>query len=257
MHIFTFWDGDQLPIIELCFQTLSRHHPSVVRLDSSTVRDWIDVSSLPPIYHDPAASWALKTDILRIALLYQYGGLWIDADIVVLHPLDSVLGMLTQYDAVLFGATGTTCTDANVHEWLYPSNWMIACRKGGVLITRAYELLTRLNHATDPSQFAYHDLGKNLLWTALNKCPPDYSYFHVHPKHCGIRDHRGNWVTTARLLQSGPPLVFLDGTDAILVLVWYLSDLPPGSRKTSAQAWLSSGCHMSRFLRKALFLRQT
>ena len=53
-------------------------------------------------------SWAAKTDILRLEILYKYGGIYVDADSKCLKPLDSLIDNMT-----CFGMTGNHGNVAN------------------------------------------------------------------------------------------------------------------------------------------------
>jgi mannosyltransferase OCH1-like enzyme len=55
-----------------------------------------------------ANSWAAKADILRLELLYKYGGIYIDADSKCLKSLDSLIDNMT-----CFGMTGNHGNVAN------------------------------------------------------------------------------------------------------------------------------------------------
>ncbi len=54
------------------------------------------------------SSWAAKADILRLEILYKYGGLYTDIDSICLKPLDPLINNLT-----CFGMTGNHGNVAN------------------------------------------------------------------------------------------------------------------------------------------------
>lgn len=68
--------------------------------------------NMPKLINDKvfrkANSWALRADILRLELLYKYGGLYVDADSKCLKPLDSLIDNMT-----CFGMTGNHGNVAN------------------------------------------------------------------------------------------------------------------------------------------------
>lgn len=249
MHIFTFWEGPKPPVIELCQQSLLKYNSNAIILDRNNLHSWIPLSSLPSWWSNPDIPWSRKTDWLRIEILYRHGGLWIDADIVVLKPLKSFISSI--HDSVLFGATGRQCIPTEIHQWLVPSNWMIASQRQGQLITHARRLLQNYTHEQSVLNAEYHELGKHLLWKALQLCTSDYTYFHVNPKHCGIRDKDGFWVTTNRLV-SGERVRFMGSDDDLIVAVWYLSELPTKFRHWRSSQWLKGHTELGRIMARAL-----
>ena len=63
-------------------------------------------------------------DYYRILLLYKYGGLYIDADTLVLRDPIEIIEKLKNYDFVGFGCTGLKCN----YGYGNPSNGILASR---------------------------------------------------------------------------------------------------------------------------------
>lgn len=215
----------------------------------SNIGNWVREENLPKWWRNSTTPWSARTDWLRIYLLYTYGGLWIDADIIVLQSLRSLNE--TNHDAVLFGATGHKCTKANIQQWLYPSNWMLASKKNGHLLSICVDLFKKYHQMYDISKVGYHQIGKHLLWQAITQCSRPYSYFHVEPRHCGIRDKNGYWITTDRLCSSSD-IHFQSDRKQMIVIVWYLSEMSMDYKTKSEKFWLNSHTHMGSFIRQAL-----
>ena len=51
---------------------------------------WLKRHELPKTYNSLAI--AHKADAIRMALISKYGGVWMDASVLLLKPLDSLLG---------------------------------------------------------------------------------------------------------------------------------------------------------------------
>lgn len=87
--IFTFWEPkDAMPAyIKLCIETWKKYLPDyeVVILDYSNYEDWIGKdcydSSLRTNFSLPK-----QADAIRAAVLNLHGGLWFDADTIILSP---------------------------------------------------------------------------------------------------------------------------------------------------------------------------
>lgn len=88
--IWLFWEGPRPPYIQLCLDTILHFHPGARLLD----RRGFDALWR----HDrdlPIDSLALNhlSDYVRAYLLAHHGGLYLDADCIVLRPLDALLDM--------------------------------------------------------------------------------------------------------------------------------------------------------------------
>ena len=95
--IWQYWaqgfEESKLPkMIRLCYASVDRHRGEyrVIRLSDDTVSEYID---LPPIVDqvrqsDPAMMIAYYSDILRLALLSAYGGVWFDSTIFMAGPIE-------------------------------------------------------------------------------------------------------------------------------------------------------------------------
>ncbi len=90
MHatIWLYWEGPKPDYISLCWRTVFEHNSGVTLLDRAAFdrlfvqdRD-IDIDGLA-VNH--------RSDFIRAYLLNHYGGLYVDADCLVLQDLSSVL----------------------------------------------------------------------------------------------------------------------------------------------------------------------
>lgn len=82
---------DKMPLItRLCYESLKKHsngHP-VIFLDSSNYMDYVSIPEhIIDIYKSGKLKQAHFADIMRVMLLYQQGGLWIDATLLVVKDL--------------------------------------------------------------------------------------------------------------------------------------------------------------------------
>lgn len=89
--IWMYWhDGEESApqVVQTCIDSWRKFNPSwEVRL--------IDKTSLPtysdwthPVIYDPIRAIVANSNILRIGLLYKFGGVWADATCLCLRPLD-------------------------------------------------------------------------------------------------------------------------------------------------------------------------
>jgi hypothetical protein len=86
--IWMYWEGARPGYIDLCTQTARKHHPDLKLLDREAFEALrasdreLDIDRLS-VNH--------RSDYVRSYLLLNYGGLYLDADCVVLQPLTPVL----------------------------------------------------------------------------------------------------------------------------------------------------------------------
>jgi hypothetical protein len=94
LPVWTYWEGPCPSWIRACRQTIVAHAPRVRlltpdRFDRVRDRDRdINVSRLDAPH---------RADYIRAFLLHRYGGLWVDADCLVMKSLNSVVDSLPQY----------------------------------------------------------------------------------------------------------------------------------------------------------------
>jgi hypothetical protein len=63
-------------------------HWSVNLLTKDTIPLYISEHELPKTFYDNTETTQVNSDIVRTLLLYKYGGVWIDASIILIKPLD-------------------------------------------------------------------------------------------------------------------------------------------------------------------------
>merc|ERR1719343_950069 len=89
------------PFVQLNMETWKKHGPNtkIMMVNDSNIRDLIP--DLPEEYFMlPYAS--AKSDLLRAALLYHHGGLYMDTDFLVNKPLTEVFSKLNENDIVTY-----------------------------------------------------------------------------------------------------------------------------------------------------------
>jgi len=169
---------------------------NLVILNETTVYDYLpnlrtDINSLP---------LALKTDYIRVALLYTYGGLWLDADTIMITDMQPIVDLLNQNtDYIGFGCTGTTCSNG----YGRPSNGVMAAPKHSVLMRECYKALDiKLDNyfleksVNKDKELNYFELGKLIIWENIDKLreQQQYTYYHFPSYVDGTRDKSDNWI---------------------------------------------------------------
>lgn len=196
-NIWTYWENincREIPThIQLCLETMKYHLAkkyNLYILDEKSILKYLNITANIKNELDKLLI-AQKVDYYRVALLYKYGGIWIDADSIIMKDFDDIFDKLdNEFDFVGFGCTGEKCTNG----YQYPSNWAMGSRKYGILMNHT---LKNLNNELKISNkhYEYFDLGKKIIWKNLHKLQKEgYDYYHYPSLYDGTRDINGNWV---------------------------------------------------------------
>ena len=245
-YLWIFWEGFKPNYIKLCYESVIKQCSNsfnIINLNESNIHNYLpelnnyDLSKLI-IQH--------KVDIYRIMLLYKFGGLYLDADIIVLKDLTDIIDKLKKYDFVGFGCNGFPCSQM----YGAPSNWMLASRPRTQLMGNI--LKRQLDKISDKKQIKYHDIGKILIWEELHKLinEQNYKYYHYNPKYDGSRDINGNWVDSSVVFSNKK--INYENEDDMLVFVFYNSEVSKDLKQMTREQLLNKDWNYSYFIKKAL-----
>ena len=194
--IWLYWEGKEPNYIKLCYKTVLKHCTddfNIIRLNENTVFDY-----LPEFKNknfDEFLNIPQKSDVFRYNLLYKYGGIWLDSDIIVFSSLKSLFDKLKTYDYVGAGCHTKKCTPNGSP---YPANWIMMSRPNTKLMKLMVDKTKNIN-----SKINYHGIGRNLLWKniAILKKKYNWTYYHI-PSQCFERDSNDNKYTNKRLISK-------------------------------------------------------
>jgi len=155
--IWIYWDPikDSL-LVDICIKQIQILHPDykVNIINENTVSYFL--KNLPERNNDlPFANYS---DIIRLALLEKYGGIWIDASILITKNLDWIIENEYKTDLIGFFADFIT-TNLN-----FPvlENWLLAASKNNSFIRDWYqEYLTC--YTSDHPKTYYQDIPEEWL----------------------------------------------------------------------------------------------
>lgn len=151
LPVWMYWEGECPEWIRKCQGTARRHAPGVRILDRCAFdalwdgdRD-IDIERLQVAH---------RADFIRAFLLARYGGLWIDADCIVMKPLEPTLRYLEDHDFV-----------AHRERQGYFSNAFMAARPGSEVASAFYAAVCRTLRSGRP--LGWISIGNELLSAIL------------------------------------------------------------------------------------------
>jgi hypothetical protein len=194
---------------------------------------------------------AQKVDFYRILLMYKYGGIYIDVDVLVLKDLISIYDKLKDYDFVGFGCTGNICKNG----FGKPSNWLLCSRPNTKLmknILNRYNLKLNEINKVNNFNFNYHDFGKLLIWDELKELieRENYTYYHYSNLYDGTRDINGKWVNMSRLFSVEN--IIYDKPNDLLFIVLYNSNATEDIKNLTKNELLNSNYFISKYFRQSI-----
>ena len=134
--LWMYWDqgwAHASKLVRLCCESWRRQNPDweLRLLDADSLSAFADV---PREAGGKPIAVQHFSDLVRMTLLYEHGGVWADANTVCTVPLDSWLPALMQSGFFAF---------ANPRPGRPISNWFLASEPGGILLGKWLELCRR------------------------------------------------------------------------------------------------------------------
>lgn len=197
--IWCYWEtmkGKKKPAyIDLCYDSLLHNCKDcfdIILLNERNIHTYLPnidtrISSLS-IPH--------KTDYYRYALLEKYGGIWIDADIIVtrcLCPLyKQLLHSNKDYMGFGCGRSRKSCS-LNPDGKYNPTNWLMMSKPKSKFMKCVKENATNVIQEKG-NDFSYHEIGKLGLQKCIEEMKDldnDWDYIHI-PSTCQEYDNEGH-----------------------------------------------------------------
>jgi len=128
--IWTFWDGDLTELITLCIDSWKRYNPTyeIIILNKENIHQY-----LPTFNNNLKHANDIRhySDIVRINILEEYGGIWSDASIICYDSYDWILDVQQENDVEFVGYwINDDLDDSPVIE-----NWFFAAVPNSTIIT--------------------------------------------------------------------------------------------------------------------------
>jgi len=247
-YLWQYWDGPKSSFITLSMKTVDNNCSksfNIVRLNKDNIYDYLPEMKQ---YEDKIKDIliAQKVDIYRIMLLYKYGGIYLDADTIVLRDPIEIMDKLKKHDFVGFGCTGTKCKNG----YGEPSNWILASRPHSILIAKVLE--NQLNQINNKNKFDYHDLGKLVIWKELKDLinNQNYEYFHYDNKIDGSRDKYGNWINSDIVFSNQK--IEYDDENNMIFFVYYNSNISNDIKQISENDLMNKDWNITKFLKNGI-----
>lgn len=95
--LWLYWEGPCPPLVDLCIRSIQRHNPSTRLIGPADVAAMPDSGEVRSITR--RLSPAFRSNLLRVWLIWKFGGVWVDADTICTAPIDLV-PLAADYDLV-------------------------------------------------------------------------------------------------------------------------------------------------------------
>lgn len=159
MNVITYWEGHQPPYIAECLATVRQHCRQDCRYLHVTPEQF-ERHGLDQVLHPrwrTIKQFGVKSDCVRVAMLARYGGLYVDADTVMLR---SPVGIIDE------------SLDCQYMTWTNPPRRVIAgyvyLRPGSPV---AVKWLENVNRFLADGRTGWTDLGERCLTPAVDAHP--------------------------------------------------------------------------------------
>lgn len=235
--IWMYWESTagagRPPYLDACEATIRMNAGSlpVIVMDERTASDF--GAPLPTAWSE--MSPVQRADWLRVRVVLRHGGIWVDADTIVLQPLEQLLTSLSEERSFLgHGADG-------VHNNLF------AGLAGSAFLAAWASRQEAVLGARDPRELSWNDLGSSIA-EALAEDVPWIRVDHERIAPIGWRD----WEL---LLSHTHPLGCVLKSDPITVML-YNAQMGQRLRSTEVSALLNGLTLTGRLLRHGLGLKQ-
>lgn len=129
--IWLYWNSNTLDdaphIIKFCIEIINKLCPNyeINLLTTSNYKKYVADTRIINIMDNPQIAINHKSDLIRLYLIYTYGGIYLDASIILLQSLDWIYYIdNSKYDIIMYrNMQHTTTPDKPVYE-----SWFIASK---------------------------------------------------------------------------------------------------------------------------------
>lgn len=214
--ILWFQGWDNAPqLVRLVRQSWQHHNPAwtIISLDDGNLNEYIDIVPLPD------TTYQAKSDIIRLHLLDKYGGVWADATMVCMQPLDTWVHSALQPSGF----------------WMYhgrdkgrgPASWFIISCPGSYIIRKWYESCVRFWNEK-PRHVEYYWMDR--LFANLAHSDPKFfnEWRNVPFKYC--EEYGSSHCANGKVYAMHPELInFIHENPPFAIKLCYRGHLHPNT----------------------------
>lgn len=193
--IWMYWDSEIPELVKRCFKQVKRLNPEyqVNIISSENISEFCDLDF--SIYNNLTPQQ--KSDLLRFFLLYYYGGIWLDASIIIYTNLEWITDFCKKNKTSSFGYYRAANTI--IKEYPVIENWLLASEKGNIFFKK---WLDELSYALK--------IGVKNYISEIKNTKSNYSeYF----QNIGLLEYLIAYVACQKVLRETPASISLINCD--------------------------------------------
>jgi len=224
--IFSFWEPrDRMPgYLTLCIKTWKKFLPNyqINILDFNSAKTYLGESLFKNIYCEDLYLHT-QVDAIRVALLKKYGGIWMDADTIVLNG--DIFNKLKDFELIMFGSETSKIQNIG---FIYASDNSIVIKEWLEEIIKKIKLYKKIkieskNNSVIKNYLMKFNVGNHIVDNILKKNKGkqflriDRSVINPFPEHEIIKNNSLKAFGKYRALyfQKGDPQLILRKSKSI------------------------------------------
>ncbi len=204
--IWIYWDNELPELIQKCIKNTQKLNPSyqLIILNNANIHqyskiDFSEYNQLTP---------QLQSDLLRLNLLYNNGGIWLDASVVLYQDLDWIEDLCHRNQTSSFGYYRYSNT--TIKEFPVIESWLLATEKKNIFFKLWFE---ELDYAI---KFGIKNYIKEIEST--------YNNYHEYFQNIGLLEYLVIYVVCQKVQRKYPASFSLIDCDKNAFLYQSLND---------------------------------
>ena len=150
-------------LIKKCVFSWQTHNPDyeIHLLDQTNIQNFIDIDDVKECYRNKPLELAALADVIRLRLLSNYGGIWVDATCFCLRPLNEWLPAEMTKNSGFFCPSYRPGSSERIMD-----NWFLASKKSAPLITLLEKTSSQYLLEKELTLFEKTSIGRRInRWT--------------------------------------------------------------------------------------------
>jgi hypothetical protein len=168
--IWAFWDSKEMPeVVKICINNWKELHPDfeINILNNETIHTFLPnfpkLKDFNPVF---------KSDLLRLSLLKEYGGIYLDASVFLNQRLDQYISFYIEnnLDLLVFSSEG----HPNDKKYPITESWFIISEKTNLFIEKWLFYLTEVFLSNDFESYFKDNKTRKIAYNSVNETKRDY-----------------------------------------------------------------------------------
>lgn len=173
--IWAFWDSKEMPeLVKICINNWKELHPDfeINILNNETIHTFLPnfpkLKDFNPVF---------KSDLLRLSLLKEYGGIYLDASVFLNQRLDQYISFYIEnnLDLLVFSSEG----HPNDKKYPITESWFIISEKTNLFIEKWLFYLTEVFLSNDFESYFKDNKTRKIAYNSVNETKRDYFYIYM------------------------------------------------------------------------------